>query len=77
MEEVLNKYKLKMWSEVRGKELCEYEVYANSEEEAIQKLSDGAFEDPVTPIDFQITDHDEDLIDTIEIIGCEERSIEF
>lgn len=64
-----------MWSKIRAKQLDEYEVYAYSEEEAMQKLADGDHSGVVTQIDIEFLDHDEDCPETIEIISCEQGTI--
>lgn len=70
-----NKYIMRMWSDIKARQLDEYEVYAYSEEEAIQKLSAGDHQGMVTPIETEFTDHISDCPETIEIVSCEEGTI--
>lgn len=71
----LNKYTLRMWSEIKAKELMEYEIYAHSEEEAIQKQTSGYGGDVATPIDYEFLEHISDCPETIEIIGVDQGAI--
>lgn len=64
-----NEYIMRMWSEVKAKELCEYKVYAYSSDEAFQKLQNGEFESCVTPIDIEVISHQNDMPETIEIMS--------
>lgn len=66
-----NKYTLTMASRVWAKELYQYEIYAYSEEEAISKLENGEYYDPITSLEITDTEIQEDLLDTIQITACE------